>query len=412
MFELLAEKKVMRDPIHEYIHIQYKVIWDSIDSPEFQRLRRIHQLGPTFQVYHTAEHSRFSHSLGVYEIVRRMVEEVEGVKERLSEFERVAVMLAGLLHDLGHGPFSHAFELIQNHHHEYYTEMILLGDSRIHEILANADINLPKAVADIIAHRHQNKLLTQMISGQLDADRMDYLLRDAYFTGTSYGQFDLERILRTLRVADDRLVVKESGIHTVEDYIMARYHMYWQVYYHPVSRSFEAVLTSFFRRMKDLYHHNPLSLAGHDMFTPFLRDEIVSIEDYVAMDEPAFMYGMALCRKHPDKILSDLARRLLTRELFGYSDIDNEKSIVEMKKKVEACGYDSEYYLTVDRAKQQPYQPYRGKESSLIWVMLKDGRIRELSDVSVIVQAIVKGEDKSDRKMFFPKTCIEVTHEK
>ncbi|MDO9591742.1 MAG: HD domain-containing protein, partial [Erysipelotrichaceae bacterium] len=112
MFELLAEKKVMRDPIHEYIHIQYKVIWDSIDSPEFQRLRRIHQLGPTFQVYHTAEHSRFSHSLGVYEIVRRMVEEVEGVKEHLSEFERVAVMLAGLLHDLGHGPFSHAFELI------------------------------------------------------------------------------------------------------------------------------------------------------------------------------------------------------------------------------------------------------------------------------------------------------------
>ncbi|MBV1708320.1 MAG: phosphohydrolase, partial [Erysipelothrix sp.] len=158
--------------------------------------------------------------------------------------------------------------------------------------------------------------------------------------------------------------------------------------------------------------NNPLSLAGYDMFTPFLRDEIVSIDDYVAMDEPAFMYGMALCKNHPDKILSDLARRLLTRELFGYSDIDNEKSIAEMKKKVEACGFDSEYYLTVDRAKQQPYQPYRGKESSLIWVMLKDGRIRELSDVSVIVQAIVKGEDKSDRKMFFPKKCIEVIHEK
>jgi HD superfamily phosphohydrolase len=144
---------------------------------------------------------------------------------------------------------------------------------------------------------------------------------------------------------------------------------------------------------------------------PFLRDDIMSIEDYIEMDEPSFMYGMSLCKKHPDMILADLARRLLTRDLYGYTDIENEKSISEMKKKVEACGFDSEYYFTVDRAKQQPYQPYRGKESSLIWVMLKDGRIRELSHVSVIVQAIVKGEDKSDRKMFFPKSCIEVSHE-
>ena len=228
-FKQCPELKVMRDPVHGYIHVRYQVIWDLINAPEFQRLRRIHQLGGTFQVYHGAEHSRFSHSVGVYEVARLMLEWVEGL-QTLSEFEQVAVLCAALLHDIGHGPYSHSFESVSLTNHEEFTDRIILEDTHIHRILKEADPKLPNFVADIIAHRSENKLLTQMISSQLDADRMDYLLRDSYFTGVSYGEFDLYRILRTLRVVDGKLAVKESGIHAVEDYIMARYQMYWQVY--------------------------------------------------------------------------------------------------------------------------------------------------------------------------------------
>ena len=128
-----------------------------------------------------------------------------------------------------------------------------MENSEIHHILEAVDPNLPKDVASIITYQHPKECMNQLVSGQLDADRMDYLLRDAYFTGTSYGNFDLERILRTIRMVDGRIVVKESGIHSVEDYIMARYHMYWQVYLHPVARSYEALLTVLFKRLKDLY---------------------------------------------------------------------------------------------------------------------------------------------------------------
>lgn len=221
MFEKLNEVKVLRDPIHGYIHVDLKVIWDCINSREVQRLKRIRQLGGAFQVYHTAEHSRFAHSLGVYEIARRMVEEIRDLRETLSEEEKITVMAAGLLHDLGHGPFSHAFESVTIAKHEEMTRRIILEETEVHRALVRCSPSLPEKVAAVIDHTHPNKILVQMISGQLDADRMDYLLRDAYFTGTKYGEFDLERILRTIRVRDHKMVVKESGMHSVEDYIMA-----------------------------------------------------------------------------------------------------------------------------------------------------------------------------------------------
>ncbi len=196
----LSEIKVLRDPIHGYINIEYEVIWKCIDAKEFQRLRRIHQLGGNFQVYPSAEHSRFSHSLGVYEIVRRMLNEVKSLKEELSEYEKVSVMLAGLLHDVGHGPFSHAFEHVTEFNHEEYTAKIILENTQINQILNEVNPKLAQDVVNIIEHKHENDILNQIVSAQLDADRMDYLLRDSYFSATSYGQFDLERILRTLRV--------------------------------------------------------------------------------------------------------------------------------------------------------------------------------------------------------------------
>ena len=242
MFKKTTEEKVLRDPVHGYIHVDLQVVWDVINSSWFQRLRRIRQLGGAYVVYHCAEHSRFGHSLGVYELVRRMVSEVQDISNALNEREKVTAMLAGLLHDIGHGPYSHAFEGVTKTSHEEFTCRIIEENTEITRILEDCCEGLSKDVADVIRHESSNPLLSQLISSQLDADRFDYLLRDAYFTGTKYGEYDLERILRTMRVHDGKqLVIKESGVYAVENYIMARYHMYWQVYYHPVARSYETV---------------------------------------------------------------------------------------------------------------------------------------------------------------------------
>ncbi|MGN1344466.1 MAG: HD domain-containing protein [Traorella sp.] len=400
MFKKTNEMKVMRDPVHGYIHVEYQVIWDCINAKEFQRLRRIHQLGGTYQVYHTAEHSRFAHSLGVYEVTRRMVNEVSGLME-LSEEDKVTVMCAALLHDLGHGPFSHAFENITPVAHEIYTQRVILEDTQIHAILQEINPDFPDKVASIIRYEHPNELLNQIVSGQLDADRMDYLLRDAYFTGTSYGNFDLERILRTMRVKDNKIVVKESGIHSVEDYIMARYHMYWQVYYHPVGRSYEAILCSAFMRMKDLYQENPTALNEAQMFLPFLKKED-TIEDHFKLDEPAAMYGFTLLSESNDSILADLSKRLLNRDLFEYEDIHDQLDYDNICEKVQRMGYDPKYYVISDEAKQSPYKPYKGGEGHNIWILKEDETINELSRVSNIVSAIVRGNQKEDHKAFFP----------
>lgn len=410
MITRLEEEKVIRDPIHEYIHVNYKIIWDCINAKEFQRLRRIHQLGATFQVYPTAEHSRFSHSLGVYEIVRRMISEIKELDAVLKEEEKIVVLLAGLLHDIGHGPFSHSFEYASGTNHEEFTLQIVLEDSEIHQILFAADETLPKQVAAVISHTHSNELLCQLISGQLDADRMDYLLRDAYFTGTSYGEFDLGRILRTLRVSENKLVVKESGMHAIEDYIMARYHMYWQVYYHPISRSYEAILTMIFKRLKDLYQEYPTIAEKYPMFQGFLTEERMSIHTHFLLDEPACFHGFSNMRESEDEILKDLAIRLLDRKLFGYEDLA-QTSKKEVKQLLIEKGYSSEYYLYMDSPTQKPYKPYNEQEQTPIWVITKEQTIKELSEVSEIVNSITKGKSKKDEKIFFPSEIKENKNE-
>lgn len=394
----------MRDPIHGYIHVDLQVVWDCINASEFQRLRRIHQLGGDFQIYHTAEHSRFAHSLGVYEIVRRMVSEIAELKEQLSEYEKVVVMLAGLLHDLGHGPFSHAFESISVWKHERYTQEMIIQDSEVHRILKQANPDLPMDVAGVIGNTYSNPLLNQLISGQLDADRMDYLLRDAYFTGTSYGKFDLERIIRTMRIVDQKVAVKESGIHSVEDYIMARYHMYWQVYLHPVARSYEGLLTMAFQRMKDLYREDPASLAKLEMFHPFLREEPASIDDLYQLDEAAALYGFAQARKGSDPILRDLARRILDRDLFEYTSVSDTHQLEQICDQAKALSFNPKYYVFCDSAKQRPYSPYKRNEAGHnIWICTSQKELHELSEISDIVHAVCQEKMKEDHKVYFPK---------
>lgn len=403
------ETKVLRDPIHGYIHVDLKVVWDCINAKEMQRLRRIHQLGGDFQVYHTAEHSRFSHSLGVYEIVRRMVYEIDQLREVLSDYEKAVVMLAGLLHDIGHGPFSHAFEGISTYKHEEYTVKIIMENSEIHQILAACDARLPEDVASIIQYRHAKECMNQLVSGQLDADRMDYLLRDAYFTGTSYGKFDLERILRTIRVKNGRIVVKASGIHSVEDYIMARYHMYWQVYLHPVARSYETLLSILFRRMKEVYALHPEYLRDVKMFHPFLCGADAGIDALYRLDESAALYGFSELVTCRDEILRDISYRLLNRKLFEYVTLKNPKDLERIQLHVQALGYDPDYYVYQDVVSQKPYSPYKSNESGHnIWVLEESGKVKELSKASDIVRALTRADLKEESKLYFPEEKLHI----
>ena len=400
----LDETKVLKDPVHSYIHIHYEVIWNCLDSKEFQRLRRIRQLGGDFQVYPTAEHSRFSHSLGVYEIVRRMVTEVKSLCVELTEYEKVCVMLAGLLHDVGHGPFSHAFEHVTNHSHEEYTAKIILGNTELNSILRAVSDKLPQDIVSIIQHTHENDILNQIVSGQLDADRMDYLLRDSYFTATSYGQFDLERILRTMRVrktAEGRkvIVVKYTGIHSVEDYIMARYQMYWQVYYHPVARSYEAVFIQLFNRLKDIFKVDKDYFEDMKVLIPFLEKSEVSVDEYFKLDENSLLYCCALIQDKEDKIAADLARRLQNRKLFEYVDY-NEENLAQIKNMLKESGLDERYYLRIENIEASVYSPYKGRK---ILIEKLNGDIVALEKASTIVESITKGQTKKEGTIFFPK---------
>ena len=403
-FKKLSETKVLKDPVHSYIHINYEVVWNCLDSKEFQRLRRIRQLGGDFQVYPTAEHSRFSHSLGVYEIVRRMVTEIKSLSVELSEYDKICVMLAGLLHDVGHGPFSHAFEHVTKHSHEDYTAKIILGETELNQVLTEVSPRLPEDIVSIIEHNHPNDILNQIISGQLDADRMDYLLRDSYFSATSYGQFDLERILRTMRVRkiDENkkaLVVKYTGIHSVEDYIMARYQMYWQVYYHPVARSYEAVFIQLFNRLKDIFKDNKEYFSDMKVLIPFLEKNVISVEEYFKLDENSLLYCCSLIQDKDDEIAADLARRLQNRRLFEYVDY-SEENLAQIKNMLKEQNLDEKYYLRVENVEASVYSPYKGRK---ILIEQLDGKIVALEKASTIVESITKGETKREGTIFYPR---------
>lgn len=397
----LNDSKVFRDAVHNYIHVDQPVLLELINSKEMQRLRRIKQLGGTHQVYQSAEHSRFCHSLGVYFIVRKMIFNSE-IGDYINDYDKLTVMCAALLHDLGHGPFSHCFEEAFGFNHEEYTIKIINNDSEVHHILENFEPGFSKKVSSVIAKTHPNKILIQMISSQLDADRMDYLLRDSYFTGTTYGHFDLYRILRVMKVFNNKIVYKASGVQAIENYILARYHMYWQVYYHPTSRSYEQLLISIFRRMKDLY------LDGYDFgeiryLEPFLKGK-VNVVDYINLDENIVLYYFRFLSEGKDKILADLCNRFLNRKLFIYRDLNNSDEKLKMRDRYVKKGYDPRYYVVSDDQSQIPYLYYDNDETEAIEILINH-QTKALPEVSEIVGAIINSKkNKIDHKIFYPES--------
>lgn len=399
----MNEKRVLRDAIHDYIHVDHLVIWHLINSQEMQRLRRVKQLGGTYQVFQSAEHSRFVHSLGVYQIIRKMLES-ECLDDCLSDYDKLCVMCAGLLHDVGHGPFSHSFEGVFGDNHEQMTVRIILENSEIHDILIAIDKDLPEDVASIIQHTHTNQILIQMVSSQLDADRMDYLLRDSYMTGTTYGQYDMSRILRTMRISNGKIVYKESGVQAIENYILARYHMYWQVYYHPTARSYEHLLQSIFLRVKDLYYDNFKFNTDLHYLIAFLDDHL-TVKDFTELDESVVLYYFREFIKEDDFILSDLSSRFLNRRLFKYKQLKDHQELENIKEKAWQLGYNPRYYIMSDNQKQVPYLYYgETGELSEIEILSVNGELSPLPSKSEIVSAILNSKRyKSDKKVFFPK---------
>jgi uncharacterized protein len=408
--EKLSEEKVFKDPVHRYVHVRDRVIWDLIGTKEFQRLRRIKQLGTTYLTFHGAEHSRFNHSLGVYEIIRRIVDDVFVERPEWSKQERLLSLCAALLHDLGHGPFSHSFEKVFDFDHEEFTRKIILGDTEVNQVLSRVHADFPNRVAEVIAKTYQNKLVVSLISSQIDADRMDYLQRDAYFTGVSYGHFDMERIMRVMWPREDQVVIKQSGMHAVEDYIMSRYQMYWQVYFHPVTRSAEVILAKILHRAKQLYHENYPFQQEPSHFISFFNNQ-VTLEDYLKLDESIILFYFQLWEEEQDLILSDLSRRFMNRNLFKYVEFDPAKEYRKLSELVELfknAGLNPDYYLVVDSSSDLPYDFYRpGEEEERlpIHLLMKNGELRELSRESDVVDAI-SGKRRTDHKLYYPADLL------
>ena len=413
---LLPREKVFRDPVHNYIAVSYQIILDLIDTKEFQRLRRVKQLGVTEEVFHGAEHSRFGHSLGVYEIARRICDNFahdyptktpgDGLWD---DSERLVTLCAALLHDIGHGAYSHTFEHIFHTDHEAITAQILTSPStEVNAVLRRVSPEFPKQVASVIQHTYPNPQVVQIISSQLDADRMDYLLRDAYYTGADYGRFDLTRVLRVMRPFKDGIAFDIDGMHAVEDYILSRFQMYQQVYFHPVSRAMEVILDHLLLRAKDLYDNRP---AQEDGFRPLLLEPFFNhdwtLSDYLKLDDGVLNTYFLHWADSDDAVLSDLANRFLNRRPFKSVEYDSstEDLLDTLRQQIEAAGYNIKYYTATNDSYDLPYNANNRqtrRPAAEIRLMKSDGTTIELSALSPLVAAIT-GRELGDQRFFFPR---------
>ncbi|CAI2567125.1 hypothetical protein AKUH3B101J_02830 [Apilactobacillus kunkeei] len=416
--KLLPREKVFRDPVLNYIYVQHQVILDLINTKEFQRLRRIKQLGPASYTFHGAEHSRFTHSLGVYEITRRICDGfLRNYPSKASgdglwdDSQRLVALCAALLHDIGHGAYSHTFEHIFGTNHEAITQEIITSEkTEVNQVLSKISPSFPKEVASVIDHTYPNKQVVQMISSQCDADRMDYLLRDAYNTGANYGNFDLTRILRVMRPYEGGICFEINGMHAVEDYIISRLQMYMQVYFHPVSRSMEVILSHLLQRAKELASQLDKNdrLTPH-LLMPFFKNDF-TIDDYLKLDDGVLNTYFINWIDSDDKILSDLADRFINRKPLKSVEYNNETEslIPTMQKWIQEAGFETTYYTAVNNSFDLPYDAYdpnKKHHATQIELRRNDGTMIELSKISQLVSAVT-GKHLGDERFFFPKEML------
>lgn len=416
MHRPITEEKVFKDPVHNYVHVQDDLIWRLINTPEFQRLRRIRQLGTSYLTFHGAEHSRFSHSLGVYEITRKIISQFErGGYPDWPKEERLLALCAALLHDVGHGPFSHSIEEAFQMNHEEWTCKILLGDTCVNRVLREAASDFPEKVASVIDKTYEKQIVINLVTSPLDADRMDYLLRDAYYTGVNYGTIDIDRILRMLRPHRGRVVVKETGMHAVEDYLMSRYQMYWQVYFHPVTRSSEMILRQIFRRAKTLYKEGYNFGFMVDPL-PALFDGSTTVQQYLQLDEALIQTAFLQWTQERDALLSDLCARFMHRRLYKYVEFDtmDKETFDAIRQGFQAAGLHPDYDLAVDFPTDLPYDEFHpGSPANDKQILLLDrnDELREISEVSDIVRSI-SGIHRGRYHLYYPEEKVRAVMHK
>ena len=393
-----------RDPLHNIISLdesepEDRLIVDLIDSAEFQRLRRIRQLGLAMFTYQGAEHSRFTHSIGVMHVMTRALD-LLGSHHSISDEARVVARAGALLHDLGHGPLSHVVEKVFHFHHEDWTRRIVLDSAtEVNQILSRFDKQLPEKIASLYQHNYTPAFVSQLVSSQLDCDRMDYLLRDSLMTGAKYGIYDLEWVLHALRIDEscDRIYVEAKGLYSVEEYLQARYYMFRQVYFHRTLRSAEAVLNSALNRARLLIEGGVLGFrTAGSVFEKMLAGEQPATAEYLQLDDTDVMFRLKEWSRDGDAILADLSTRLMHRRLFKAIDLgpDVSGSFWEAAAAiVSGSGFDPRYYLITDRAVDIPYYGDYSTAGvdpkSLIYVETGlESSIREISEVSEVVRGM------------------------
>ena len=406
------KEKVFRDPVHNYIPVEDELIYDLINSKEFQRLRRIKQLGSSSFTFHGAEHSRFSHCLGVYYLARRVTNIFDKKYSDIwNSNESLLTMTAALLHDIGHGAYSHTFERLFDTNHETITQQIILSpETEINTILRRVSPDFPDKVVSVINHTYSNKQVEQLISSQIDVDRMDYLLRDSYFTGASYGEFDLTRVLRVIRPIENGIAFSRDGMHAVEDYIISRYQMYMQVYFHPASRAMEVLLQNLLKRAKYLYpKEKEFFTVTSPHLIPFFENR-VTLEDYLSLDDGVMNTYFQTWMQSADKILSDLASRFINRKVFKSITFDEKdlSNLEKLREIVKDLCFDPTYYTALHLNFDLPYDVYKPdvqNPRTQIEMLQEDGSIAELSTLSPLVHTL-SGTTHGDRRFYFPKEML------
>lgn len=390
--------RTYHDPLHGAIVLEGSdpteaLLIRLIDTPAFQRLRRLRQLGPASLTFHGAEGSRFTHSLGVMAIARRAF---DGIARHYPQLQphRPVVLAAALLHDLGHGPFSHTSEEIFGNHHEHWTSCILKESPPIRELLAGFQRNLIDRIQQVYCKQYPLPFVWQLVSSQLDCDRIDYLMRDSYFTGAVYGKLDLDRILTALRYdpVSQQLVVARKGMAAIEHYLLVRYFMYAQVYNHPKNLAATWVLEQAFVRARErlaAQHSLETDATVRAWLTRPCND--LPLDCYLRTDDSTFLYHLQRWQQSDDTILADLCRRFLDRDLLKALDVSEleesqqQELLHQVQQQLQRQGLAPQYYAGLRVTFSRGYTLYQRGIKLQTHVGL-----REISELSPLVQTLIQ----------------------
>lgn len=402
--------RTYRDPIHKEIALDSSVtaeqlIIDLIDTREFQRLRWIKQLGTGWFTFHGAEASRFGHSVGAMHVARLMFNKITQELKLDPELEQEyysLVLCAALLHDIGHGPFSHSCEKISSIKHEKWTALIIQDpNTQVHKCLENFQAGFANKVVSVLNKSYPIKFISSIVSSQLDSDRFDYLLRDSFYSGTAYGHFDLNRVISSIKVnpVQDCLVVGgEKGMLAVEDYLYARYSMYMQVYQHKKCLASDSFFLKLLKRAKILIRNKRIAFIEEPLYKWLSEPEKMSCKEYLEIDDTTILHHMKHWTKERDIVLKDLSTKFFERKLFKAVKVKTEEELNELKQKkseeLRRYNLDPDYYLDSITIASNPYSFYNPNEvndfSKAIYVEDGNGKLEEISTVSHVVASLVQ----------------------